>query len=92
MAISERYIEHRGEKWRIARQPSIFTFRSGRRDVYIMRESDWGARESDGRRYMTCQRLAAEDGSLLRNYEAIPGFMTSEWLREQGFVDHACNI
>ncbi len=48
--------------------PSIFTNRTGRTDIRIMRESEWGSREDNGRRYSTCQVLATESLETIRNY------------------------
>ena len=81
------YIEHKGNHWWINKAPSCFTYRSGKQDVSVYKRSSWGRRQPDGKLYKCCLRLAAEDGSLLRDYEAVPLHITVEWLRQAGFID-----
>ena len=80
------YIEHAGSHWWINKASSCFTSRKEKQDVSIYKRSAWGRRQPDGKLYKCCLRLAAEDGSLLRYYEAIPPHITVEWLRQMGFI------
>lgn len=80
------YFEHGGNRWWIDRSPSIFTSRNGKEDVGIYKRGGWGRRQPDGKLYRCCLRLAAEDGSLLRDYEAIPPHVNVEWLKQVGFI------
>lgn len=81
------YIESDGTKWLIQKSPSCFVSRNGKYDVGVYKRSTWGSRESDGKLYKCCLRIAAEDGSLIRDYEAIPSHITLEWLKQSGFID-----
>lgn len=81
------YFEHDGNLWWINRAPSCFTTRNGRDDVSVYKRSAWGRRQPDGKLYKCCLRVAAEDGALIRDYEAIPLHITIDWLKQAGFVD-----
>lgn len=83
------YFESNGAKWLIKRGPSVFVSRSGKEDVKIFKQAEWGSRESDGKLYNCRRILAAEDGSMVRDYEAVPNEITVEWLRQAGFIDVA---
>jgi hypothetical protein len=76
----------------VKRSPSIYTNRKnnpGRlQDVRIMRRSsEWGGKHSDGHMYITVVCLAAEDGTVLRNFGPLPPPITPQLLLNQGFID-----
>jgi hypothetical protein len=88
--IAERpadlYFEDSGVKWLISAVASPFTSRRGKIDVMVCKESDWGFRAEDRKLYRGCLKLAAEDGSIIRDYEAVPSNITVDFLRDRGFV------
>lgn len=53
--------------------PSIYTNRTGRTDIRIARETDWGARHENGRLYSTIQVRAAESLDIIRNFGGVDG-------------------
>ncbi len=81
------YTELNGNKWWVNRSQSCFTFRNGKQDVSIYKQSCWGRRQPDGKLYKCCLRLAAEDGSVIRNYETVPSELNVDWLKQAGFID-----
>ena len=81
------YFEHEGNKWLITRAKSCFMSRNNKEDVSVYKRSAWGRRQQDGNLYKCCLRVAAEDGALIRDYEAIPLHITIEWLKQAGFID-----
>lgn len=84
--MKEMKFTHNGKGWLIKRAKSCFTARPGKDDVSVYKQSVWGRRGSDGNLYKCCLRLAAEDGSLLRDYEAVPNHITVEYLKQNGFI------
>lgn len=66
--------------YRVTIAPSIYTNRSGKTDVRIQRESDWGAKHENGCHYSTAQVLSAEDFEILRSYTPIQGHALAEIL------------
>lgn len=82
----EMYLEYGGNHWYINKEPSCFASRKGKQDVSVYKSSPWGRRQPDGKLYRRCFRLAAEDGALLRDYEAIPPHINVEWLKRVGFI------
>lgn len=80
------YIENNGDTWLILKEKSVFVSRKGKSDVSIYKKSCWGRRQIDGLLYKCCVRFASEDGSVVRDYEAIPSIITVEFLKDKGFV------
>lgn len=78
--LAERYVEHAGRVYRLARsKTSIFTNRPGKQDYIVHRRvtneefaRTGGSRESDGYRYHLIAMYAAETGDILRSYEPHP--------------------
>ncbi|WP_065091489.1 hypothetical protein [Rhizobium leucaenae] len=77
-----------GIEYRINRQPSIYTNRNGREDCRIMRESsiaNGGGKYGD-KLYRTIAVFAAEDGSVIRDYERLPKEVTMAALSQWGML------
>jgi hypothetical protein len=82
----EMYIEHSDKHRWINRSPSCFVSRASKDDVSVYKRSAWGRRQPDGKLYKCCLRLAAEDGTVVRDYESIP-LHIMECLKQAGFID-----
>lgn len=59
-------------------EPSIYTNRTGRTDIRIMHETDWGARHENGRLYSTIQVMAAENLDIIRNFGYVQADVVDE--------------
>ena len=81
------YIESNGDTWLILKAKSVFSSRKEKSDISIYKKSCWGRRQADGYLYKCCVRFACEDGSVVRDYEAIPSFITMEFLKDKGFLN-----
>lgn len=57
---------------------SCYTSRSGKKDIIISRPASWGARESDGKLYITSMTIAAENNEPIRIYELVPDVVIAE--------------
>ena len=76
-----------GKEWLIRRGPSIFSSRSGRMDVRVMRENPtWGGREIDGKLYTTEKIFDSETGDIVRDYGKLPEEINLPMLVIWGFV------
>ena len=84
---NKMYIESNGDTWLILKEKSVFVSRQGKQDVSIYKQSCWGRRQIDGLLYKCCVRFACEDGSVVRDYEAIPSFINMEFLKDKGFMN-----
>lgn len=87
-----RFVEFGKDKYLIRRGPSIFTSRNGKQDCVIKKRNNatygaHGAREDDGKLYNIVKIIACESGELLRDHEEIPADISTDFLKDQGYID-----
>jgi hypothetical protein len=70
---------------------SVFTNRSGKRDIVISKRASHGFM-FDGNRYTTIARVAAESGEFVRHYESLPQEITIDRLQQWGFLGRKSEV
>jgi hypothetical protein len=78
-----------GKYWLVYKGGSIFTSRNGKKDFVISRRVNslerqrlGGYSHEDGFYYTSCQRIACENGEILRDYLPVPAELNYEKLKD----------